>query len=191
MRYAAGHKQATRNRLLESGGAVIKKNGFATTGVDSLMEAVGLTGGAFYSHFHSKSDLLQAVIVRELGVSREMLASEPNLPLDQWLPRALDRYLGFDHVKHPESGCPLPALSAEVARSDKRVKRAYETALADIEGRLAKRMGHDAAWAAIAQCVGAIVIARAMATEANGKKVLNASKRFMKKALLKGKKRSA
>ncbi len=187
MRYAAGHKEATRARLLSAGGAVIKKNGFATTGVDSLMETVGLTGGAFYSHFSSKSDLLEAILARELNLTREMLTSKQDLPLEQWLSETLNRYLSFEHVKHPETGCPIPALSTEVARSDKAVKRAYEAMLAEIKNRLAKRIGQDAAWAAIAQCVGAVVIARAMASDASGKKVLASSRNFLKKALLKTK----
>lgn len=184
MRYTAEHKQETRARLLSMGGAVVKKNGFATTGVDSLMGAVGLTGGAFYCHFSSKSDLLRAVIERELGLSREMLTSRDELSLEAWLNDALNRYLSYDHVKHPENGCPLPALSTEVARSTKPVKRVYEGQLTQLQQRLAKRLGQDGAWGAIAQCVGAIVIARAMASETGGKKVLNSSKRFLKQSLL-------
>lgn len=187
MRYAAGHKEATRERLLSTGGAVIKKNGFATTGVDSLMEAVGLTGGAFYTHFSSKSKLLRAILERELALSQEMIASKSGLPLDKWLSQVLDQYLTFDHVKHPESGCPIPALSNEVARSDKTVKRAYETALGQMQSGLAQRLGDEAAWALIAQVVGAVLIARAMASEASGKKVLTSSRSFLKKALLKKK----
>jgi TetR/AcrR family transcriptional regulator, transcriptional repressor for nem operon len=187
MRYATGHKEATRARLLSMGGAVVKKHGFATTGVDSLMEAVGLTGGAFYTHFSSKSELLQAILERELATSYEMLASKSGLPLEKWLLHVLDQYLTFDHVKHPESGCPVPALSNEVARSDKAVKRVYETALGKMQSGLAQRLGDDAAWATIAQCVGAVLIARAMASETGGKKVLASSRSFLKKALLKKK----
>ena len=55
MRYSAEHKQQTREKLLHSSGALAKAGGFATTGVDGLMKAIGLTGGAFYSHFPSKN----------------------------------------------------------------------------------------------------------------------------------------
>ncbi|WP_447430829.1 TetR/AcrR family transcriptional regulator [Cupriavidus basilensis] len=73
MRYSASHKAATRQRVLEASGALVKREGFAATGVDQLMGAAGLTGGAFYSHFDSKQALLREVIARELQRSRELL----------------------------------------------------------------------------------------------------------------------
>ena len=69
MRYSASHKEQTRQRLIESSGAIAKRGGFATTGVDGLMKAIGLTGGAFYSHFPSKGDLFTEVVRRELSQS--------------------------------------------------------------------------------------------------------------------------
>jgi TetR/AcrR family transcriptional regulator, transcriptional repressor for nem operon len=57
MRYSPTHKQETRNKLLDSSRAIAKKGGFDTTGVDALMSAIGLTGGAFSSHYASKGDL--------------------------------------------------------------------------------------------------------------------------------------
>ena len=50
MRYSAEHKAQTREKLLHSSGAIAKQGGFASAGVDGLMKAIGLTGGAFYSH---------------------------------------------------------------------------------------------------------------------------------------------
>ena len=61
MRYPATHKQDTRARLLKTTGALAKRQGFAGTGVDGLMAAAGLTSGAFYSHFRSKGELLDAI----------------------------------------------------------------------------------------------------------------------------------
>lgn len=57
MRYSSTHKQETRQKLLDSSRAIAKKGGFDSTGVDALMSAIELTGGAFYSHFRSKADL--------------------------------------------------------------------------------------------------------------------------------------
>ena len=54
MRYSAKHKAETRQKLIEKAGALAKKDGFATTGVDGLMSTVGLTGGAFIVTFHLK-----------------------------------------------------------------------------------------------------------------------------------------
>ena len=43
MRYSAEHKAETRERLLASSGAIAKQQGFAVTGVDTLMKTIGLT----------------------------------------------------------------------------------------------------------------------------------------------------
>ena len=43
MRYSATHKEETRKKLLANAGAIAKKGGFETTGVDELMAGIGLT----------------------------------------------------------------------------------------------------------------------------------------------------
>ena len=85
MRYPPEHKEGTRARLLEAGGALAKKDGFASTGVDGLMAAVGLTSGAFYSHFRSKAELLEAIVESELGRSLDRFAGKT----DEQLARTL------------------------------------------------------------------------------------------------------
>ena len=68
MRYSAEHKAQTREKLLLSSGALAKRGGFAGTGVDGLMKAIGLTGGAFYGHFSSKDELVAAIVDPQLGL---------------------------------------------------------------------------------------------------------------------------
>ena len=70
MRYSAEHKTQTRDKLLASSGALAKRGGFSATGVDGLMKAIGLTGGAFYGHFASKDALFAAIVERE-GLKQE------------------------------------------------------------------------------------------------------------------------
>ena len=69
MRYSASHKLETRQKLLESSSVSAKQEGFATVGVDGLMKAIGLSGGAFYSHFSSKDQLFASIVERELRQS--------------------------------------------------------------------------------------------------------------------------
>ena len=72
MRYTADHKAQARKRLLEKAGALAKTRGFGTTGVDALVKAAGLTSGAFYAHFSSKSEMLAALVANELERSLEL-----------------------------------------------------------------------------------------------------------------------
>ena len=121
MRYSASHKLETREKLLQSSAVSAKKSGFSTVGVDGLMKAIGLSGGAFYSHFSSKDELFASIVERELGQSLERLGGRTRIASK--LERCLKHYLSMAHVEHPESGCALPALGAEIARSDVEVRQ--------------------------------------------------------------------
>ena len=41
--------------------------------------------------------------------------------------QVISAYLSRQHLEHIEGGCPMIALSSDVARSDSTVKRAFET----------------------------------------------------------------
>jgi TetR/AcrR family transcriptional repressor of nem operon len=184
MRYQPGDKEKKRKELLKASGGLVKKNGFAATGVDALMQAAGVTSGAFYSHFSSKSELLKALIESELLSSREMWAGNPHQTADEWIAFELDRYLNIGHVKYPEAGCVLPSLAAEIGRADTPVRELYEHELMKGQKVLAERLGsEELAWAFICQLVGAILMARAMPNEAAQRTIIEASKRFLKDAV--------
>ncbi|NRR31949.1 TetR/AcrR family transcriptional regulator [Oxalobacteraceae bacterium] len=184
MRYKPGHKEEKRKELLKTSGSVVKKSGFAATGVDGLMQAAGVTSGTFYSHFGSKTDLLKALVESELQASSEMWAGNPCGTAEEWIDFELGRYLNMGHVRHPEAGCVLPSLAAEIARADLSVRELCEQELLKGQQILAKRVGSDdLAWALICQLVGAIMMARTMPSEALQRTILDASKRFLKDAV--------
>ena len=174
MRYSASHKEQTRQRLIESSGTIAKCGGFATTGVDSLMKAIGLTGGAFYSHVPSKSDLFTEVVRREL--SRSPMIVRGGLLDRTRLKRCLNAYLSLAHLHDPEAGCAIPALGAEIARANLEVRQEAEHWICLLHDVWATALGDaQLAWALIAQCVGALVIARMLASEESQREVLAAS----------------
>ncbi|MGE5650569.1 TetR/AcrR family transcriptional regulator [Noviherbaspirillum sp. UKPF54] len=184
MRYKPGHKEEKRKELLKASGALVKQRGFAATGVDALMQAAGVTSGAFYSHFSSKSELLKALVESELQASREMWAGNPHETAEDWLNFELDRYLNMGHVRHPDAGCVLPSLGAEIARAEMPVRELFETELRKGQEGLAQRLGSDdLAWAFLCQLVGAMLIARALPDESSQRAVIDASKRFLKDAV--------
>lgn len=181
MRYSASHKAETREKLIDSSGAIAKQGGFATASVDVLMRAIGLTGGAFYSHFPSKDDLFGAIVERELGNSLARLAragddAEPARKLRE----CLQHYLTLAHVRCPDSGCALPALGAEIARADASVREDAEHWMGQLQQGWARILGDEAlAWAFLAQCVGALVVARMLVTPAAQEQVLEGSKALL------------
>lgn len=185
MRYPAGHKEQKRQQLLQASGALIKESGFAATGVDAIARAAGVTSGAFYSHFASKSDLLTALVQRELQHSTELWAGKLDQSLDQWLAYVMDHYLSLAHVQSAGAGCVLPTLGAEVARADKPVKEVFARELQRGIDALAQRLGSEQlATAVISQMVGALLLARAMPTRQAQQAVLDANKATLKATLL-------
>ena len=186
MRYSATHKADTRKHLLRTAGELAKKNGFSSTGVDALMEAAGLTSGAFYNHFSSKNELFSELLKREVDHSFSMFADEiSGESVDEWVDRQIKRYLNWKHVQGAETGCVVPSLGAEIARADKSTKKIFEDAARRIHDVWAGQVGDDkTAWAVIAQLIGTVMLARAMASEKTGKEVLNAGKEFLENVLL-------
>ena len=181
MRYSPTHKQETRQKLLEAAGAVAKKDGFATTGVDALMASVGLTGGAFYGHFSSKDELFAKLVEQQIDGSKLML-DEAASAAD--VAKVLRGYLSSSHALHPEDGCALPTLGAEVARASPQVRVAVERGLGKTHKMWRDRLGNgDAAWAVLAQCVGALVLARAVESERVRKEILAANRRDLERVL--------
>ena len=101
MRYKPEQKQATRALLLSKAAPLVKRQGFASTGLDTLMKAAGLTTGAFYSQFSSKAELLEAILQRELSAQHDAF------PLDslEQLAGATRLYLSRGHAQHADMGC--------------------------------------------------------------------------------------
>ncbi|WP_430295863.1 TetR/AcrR family transcriptional regulator [Pseudomonas aeruginosa] len=181
MRYSKSHKEETRRKLLDSSRALVKRGGFASTGVDSLTSAVGLTSGAFYIHFPSKQALLEAMVQEEMDNTVAMLSAPEDGNLED-LTRAVGIYLGTSHAQHPEAGCVLPALGAEISRTPTEVRSIVESGLAKLHCSWAAILGEsDAAWSVISQCVGALVIARSVASEETRDEILAANKRHIER----------
>nr|WP_314638525.1 TetR/AcrR family transcriptional regulator [uncultured Pseudomonas sp.] len=173
MRYSANHKLETREKLLTSSAVSAKKSGFSTVGVDGLMKAIGLSGAAFYSHFSSKDELFASIVERELCQSLERLGADQDCDR---LERCLKHYLSMAHVEHPESGCALPVLGAEIARSDIAVRQEAEVWICRLQQRWASILESDSlAWAILSQCIGALVVARMLATPDIQRTVLKSS----------------
>lgn len=173
MRYSANHKLETKEKLLQSSALSAKKSGFSTVGVDGLMKAIGLSGGAFYSHFSSKDELFASIVERELGQSLARLGGEQDR---ERLERCLKHYLTMAHVEHPESGCALPALGAEIARSDVIIRQQAEAWICRLQESWARVLESDSlAWAILSQCIGALVVARMLATPDIQRTVLKSS----------------
>ena len=79
VRYAPGHKEKSRARIVDAAGRGFRKSGYGGIGVDGLAREAGVTHGAFYGHFRSKAEAFNAAVVaglQELRAGIEALRDE-------------------------------------------------------------------------------------------------------------------
>jgi AcrR family transcriptional regulator len=129
--------------------------------------------GAFYNHFSSKDELFASIVERELRQSLERLGADQDRDK---LERCLKHYLSMSHVDHPETGCALPVLGAEIARSDVVIRQQAEHWICQLQESWAQVLESDSlAWAILSQCIGALVVARMLVTPELQRRVLKSS----------------
>lgn len=168
MRYLPGHKQATRRRILDAAADLFRRHGYEGVGVQDIMKAAGLTHGGFYNHFTSKKALFRAVMGRDADFVRRMRAREgtTKAALRKGARAISAAYLDPAHLDAIGRGCPMAALTPDVARSDTATRKAFARGLRDLEREFARGLdaGTDPdprALAAIALAVGGVSLARA------------------------------
>lgn len=185
MRYPPGHKQETRRKILSAASSLFRRQGVAATGLPEVMKTAGLTVGGFYRHFDSKTELFREAVKSSLGRTLGFLRHGPSHHRGRdWMAQASARYLSREHLDNVDHGCPLPALTTEVARADPDVKATYAGALTEIIDELETRMPNDGelaprdrAWAFMALNVGALMLARGTGDPDQAEEILSACRR--------------
>jgi TetR/AcrR family transcriptional regulator, transcriptional repressor for nem operon len=171
MPYPSGHREQVRNRIVESARRLFNRNGFETVSVNSIMADAGLTRGAFYSYFESKSDLYAEVLrcfFTDPNWKSRWEGVEVDLASPNAGPQIVRAYLSRQHLDDVENSCPMVALPGDVARGDERVKRAFETVFKAMVTVLSREVRNttqepeNAAMAIAALCIGGMVVARSL-----------------------------
>src|SRR3954451_7427642 len=138
MRYSKGHKQATRQRIVEAAGRRFKQDGIDGAGVATLMSDAGLTNGAFYAHFASKEDLVANVLADQLTAQRQSLDSEPSDRAG--LETFVRSYLSPQHRDQFAEGCPSAALIDEIVRRSAATRQVFTDELMGVIDEIASRL---------------------------------------------------
>jgi AcrR family transcriptional regulator len=178
VRYGKQHKQATRQRILETAGRRFKRDGIDGSGIATLMADAGLTNGAFYAHFASKQELVATAVADQLRNQRESLSTLA--PGRAGVEQYVREYLSVEHRDNPDDGCPSAALLDEIGRCTQATKRAYTDGLLamvdDIAARLAPHNPPSArtkTLSVFALLVGTLQLSRALADRQLADQVLD------------------
>jgi TetR/AcrR family transcriptional regulator, transcriptional repressor for nem operon len=138
MRYGKGHKQATRQRIVEAAGRRFKQDGLDGAGVASVMSDAGLTNGVFYAHFKSKEDLVANVLADQLRAQRESFDTQPSNR--GGLEAFIRSYLSPEHRDQCADGCPSAALLAEIGRRPHATRQVFGDELMGVVDDMASRL---------------------------------------------------
>jgi TetR/AcrR family transcriptional repressor of nem operon len=172
-RYAPGHKEQARARILAAVGRGFRKRGYGGIGVDGLAKEAEVTSGALYGHFASKEAAFKAAVVSgidELRAGVEALRAEHGA---RWLEVFVDFYLGHRRVCDLSESCALQSLTPEVQRADAETKVAFEAGMTRVARAVADGLSGNSdadrlqrAWALLAILSGGVTLARAVADPA-------------------------
>lgn len=162
MRRSREEKAKSRARIVEVAAARVRQSGVEAPGVAEIMREAGMTHGGFYKHFDSREELIGAALEHAL-LEGDRTAAELMAAAEDPLAAFVDWYLSAEHVAHPEAGCAVAALGADVGRAGGPLQDAYRAQVERYLARLEQLLGsRERATVALATLVGAITVARAL-----------------------------
>jgi len=163
-------KEMTHERILEVAARVIRRSGYAGTGVADIMKEAGLTHGGFYAHFPSRDALLAEAGDRAGAESVALAARIANAaPPGHAIEAMMAAYLSQAHIDGIETGCPVSALGSEMPRQAPEVRRVATARIKEMIDVFARQLpdwgqpqAHEQAMAIVCALVGTAMIARAV-----------------------------
>lgn len=190
MRYSKEHKQATHERLVKVASEKFRAQGGDGIAIADLMHELQLTHGGFYRHFASKEDLYAQALATALTEKAEKWrAVAQRAGKTAAVQAIIDDYLSLRHCADVAGGCPLAALSAEVARQPLPVRLTFEQALREYAAEIGPLMPGATeeercrnGLALFSGMAGALSLARAVADEALRTTILEAARALYTKA---------
>jgi TetR/AcrR family transcriptional repressor of nem operon len=187
----AEQKMETRKKIVDSATRKFLTEGLEGATIAGVLGDAGLTHGTFYAHFKSKEAMLaEAFVAAAAETSERWIKGVSDLSTSQGIALLLARGLGAGHLHHPETGCPFVAAGAEVWRTHKDIRQAYEEGMLAVASKVAESLGDeddiDQALAIHAICTGGLTMARSVANEEVALRIMRACRQFVIKRLPKG-----
>jgi TetR/AcrR family transcriptional regulator, transcriptional repressor for nem operon len=187
MRYRPEHKAEVHQKIVKDASRRLRAQGLSGTAVATVMRDTGLTHGGFYKHFDSKDDLILESLHEAFQEIGDVLvgAAEKSHTEEPW--KAIVRaYLDPKLCDDAKIGCPLTALSPELARADKTMTGRILTELVTYKNRMVpfmpgKRLAERerAFFAIFSAMIGTVEIARMLPEQAAREKVLASTREFL------------
>jgi TetR/AcrR family transcriptional regulator, transcriptional repressor for nem operon len=174
MKVSRAQVAENRKRILAAASRLFRESGISGVNVAQIMDAVGLTHGAFYGYFDSKDALVAEAVSEVIATSTKV--SEVGRS------EYLKTYLSTHHRDHRGSGCPVAALASEAVHESKPVREVFTRGLQEQLDQLARTGGGRedqrrrtaiTDWSAM---VGALILSRLVTDEELSTEILDAAR---------------
>jgi TetR/AcrR family transcriptional repressor of lmrAB and yxaGH operons len=157
--------------LIDTAAMLFRRQGYAATGVNQILETADVKAGSLYHHFPNGKQELAAAVVDSAGggiqrLLRRFLDSDSAVAdiVDGWIDR-----LTVQLASDQRDGCPIEPIATESVNASPAVREASARAFAGWSAAVAERLradgwlGPDAdqtALAVIALVEGALILSR-------------------------------
>jgi AcrR family transcriptional regulator len=161
----------SRVALIESAGLLFRRQGYAATGVNQILETADVKAGSLYHHFPDGKAELAAAVVDGVGggitrLLRTFLASEhsPAEIVGNWID-----VLAVGLETDQRDGCPIEPIATESVNASPQIREASARAFDGWSAAMADRLATDGwpadeaaqtALAVIALIEGALMLSR-------------------------------
>jgi TetR/AcrR family transcriptional regulator, lmrAB and yxaGH operons repressor len=161
----------SRAALIETAATLFRRQGYAATGLNQILDEAGAKPGSLYHHFPQGKQQLAAAVVDTAGADIEQLLRR-FLATDRSVADIVDRWIDLlvaGLAGDQRDGCPVEPLATESVHASPAVRaasaRAFTSWCAAIEERLRRdgwtpSAAEGAAIAVISQIEGALILSR-------------------------------
>jgi len=185
VRYSKEQIEQSRNAIRDSAAKLFRRHGYTGVGINELCAEAGLTRGTFYAHFASKADLFTAVLRGSHDFVRRLKArpGRTTRSLRRQAAKVASDYLAEENRDAVAGGCSIAALASDTSRAGEEAQASYAEAVEQLVAEFRRGapgdapLPPDAAHAALALCVGGLLISNACGDHQAGKAVAQAARR--------------
>ncbi|WP_295999800.1 TetR/AcrR family transcriptional regulator [Rugamonas sp.] len=185
MKKSVAETAATRKRIISTAYKLFLSRGLAATGVSDIMNAAGMTAGAFYRHFETKEQLIAegnvAAFEQLAAMFKSAIAGKPARAALNALVRI---YLRQAEQAEPAFLCPLGNVGSELRHADAQGRDAANAGYARLVGAVElhveklKVAGHrQIAESIVSTMVGAVTLSQAVGDRSAGAAILNSAEK--------------
>lgn len=184
MRASKKHMEKVKEQILDAAAEGFREEGYDGLGVSGLAKRSGMTTGAFYCHFESKTKAFHEVINKGMNDYSQSLQSFKREFGEDWLNHFIDFYLGESHINCLSKSCVVPALSSDVTRAEDATKSLFgehlNQLISDIKSNSSHLSSTDAI-SIISMLAGATMLARSVKDNHQAKEIANAAQKTILK----------